>query len=192
MRDVENKGNSKTAFIVVPIVVALIGCVGVVASAIIDKLPVPTLSAPTSAPIYIVVTETSVIVPPTLTLASDTPVILPTSPIQPTIMVATSTPESLTCKNALRFVQSFHVGQTISGPATLHPFDGCNEMATQLGLTCVGYWGINISAGNSIVIPETVVLYSGNTLSPPVGTFSIYESDSQVEVTQNFWLANCK
>jgi hypothetical protein len=191
MREVENKNGTKIALIVVPIVVALIGCLGVIASSIIAKIPVSTLPAFTSTPIFIIVTETPNIIFPTLAL-TDTPMVLPTIQVQPTIIEATPTPAPLTCKNALRNLQSYASGQTITGPATLHPFDGCSEMASQLGLVCVGYWGINIRTGQSIAIPETVTLSSGKVLQPPVGTFSSYENDNQMENTQSFWLANCK
>lgn len=191
MREVENKNGTKIALIIVPIVVALIGCFGVIASTIITKIPVSSLSASTSTPIIIVVTETSAVSSPTLA-SPDTPTSLPTIQVQPTIIEMTPTPQPLTCKNALRNLQSYMSGQTITGPATLHPFDGCSEMANQLGLVCVGYWGINIITGQSIVIPESVTLYSGKILQPPVGTFSSYENESQMENTQFFWLANCK
>ena len=113
--------------------------------------------------------------------------------IQPTAFIfETPTSAPLTCKNALRNVQSYSPGQVITGTATLHPFEGCTEMASQLGFVCIGYWGINIKAGQSIVIPDSVTLVGGKVLSPPLGTFSTYENDGQMEGTQSFWLADCK
>ena len=106
--------------------------------------------------------------------------------------ISSTMPSQLTCKTALRNLQDYASGQTISGPATLHPFAGCTEMATQLELVCIGYWGINIKSGQSIVIPDSVTQFDGKVLKPPYGTFSSYENDSQLEHTQDFWLANCK
>lgn len=123
-----------------------------------------------------------------------------TPPNSPTEIPELSSPPSnsnqtqstLTCQNVLRDLQNFTPGQTILGPATLHPFNGCAEMASQLGLVCIGYWGINIKTGQSVVIPESVSLSNGDVLHPPSGTVSNYGDDAQMESAQAFWLSNCK
>lgn len=48
MSDVENKNSSKTALIIVPVIVALIGCFGLIASTAINKIQLPIV--PTSTP----------------------------------------------------------------------------------------------------------------------------------------------
>ena len=40
-------------------------------------------------------------------------------------------------------------GMNISGPATIHPFDGSAELAKAIGLDWAPRWGINIPNGNN-------------------------------------------
>lgn len=104
--------------------------------------------------------------------------------------VATPIQQTLNCQNVLKNVQSYLPGQNISGPSVLHPFEGCAELAIQLGLVCIGRWGINIESGQTITIPQNVTLTNGNTIAT-VGNFSTYENDLQIDEAQSFWLTNC-
>lgn len=109
---------------------------------------------------------------------------------QPATQNSIPTQETLTCQNVLKNAQIYSPGQMISGPAVLHPFEGCVEMANQLKVVCILRWGINIKAGQSLIIPQTTTLPGGKTIIP-AGYVSKYENDMQVETVQNFWLTTC-
>lgn len=80
-------------------------------------------------------------------------------------------------------------GITVTGPATIHPFEGTGEIAKAIGTDWVPRWGINIPEGTSVVIPDNVILLSGTTYVPD-GTLSFFSDDARVEAAQQCWLLN--
>jgi len=86
-------------------------------------------------------------------------------------------------------VQTLIPGMIISGPATIHPYDGSAELAQALGLIWVARWGINIPTGTTVQIPQSVTLLSGKQYIPQ-GYIDIYLDNARMEAAQQCWLIN--
>lgn len=86
-------------------------------------------------------------------------------------------------------VQTLTPGMTISGPATIHPYDGSAELAQVLGLIWTARWGINIPTGTTVQIPQSVTLLSGKQYTPQ-GYIDIYSDNARMEAAQQCWLIN--
>ncbi len=86
-------------------------------------------------------------------------------------------------------VQTLAPGMTISGPATIHPYDGSAELAQTLGLIWIARWGINIPTGTTVQIPQNVILLSGKQYVPQ-GYMDIYSDNARMEAAQQCWLIN--
>lgn len=86
-------------------------------------------------------------------------------------------------------VQTLKPGISISGPATVHPYDGSAELAQVLGLGWIANWGINVPSGTTIQIPQSVILLNGRQYTPD-GYIDVYLDDARMEAAQQCWLIN--
>jgi hypothetical protein len=178
------KTNSNPSAIVA-IAVAIIGCVGLMGAALIQVLPDLLKSDQTS------VTENPIIVPSnTLEIGV---AIVPTTTIASTIQSSHAvTPVGTNCPSPSSYaidVQSLKPGMSISGPATIHPYDGGAELARTLGLGWVSRWGVNVQSGITVQIPQTITSLSGNQYTPD-GYVDIYLDDARMDAAQQCWLLN--
>ena len=152
----------------------------------------------TPEPIYVTIkeppnTEDAGFSPNNPPIISSTPTIHPI--ILPTIQAPSSTQNPIVitaCPSPSSYAidaKTLKPGITVSGPATIHPFDGSAEIAKAINMDWVPRWGINIRQGTSITIPSTVILLSGTTYIPE-GSISIFSDNSRMEAAQRCWLLN--
>ncbi len=173
----EPESKSKVAIIVVPIVVALIACLSVIASAIIAKIPISTPS-----PIVIIITETPVSIftnpasTPNPTLAFVPPTALP-SPLPATAFVSSPTLAAVTCQSShLGAGKQFNV--TLQSNCYYHFNIACNGcVAGQENNYLVYYVGSAIQ----VTVPEGSVWQYGT--EPTAEQFSSDCSASSID----FW-----
>jgi len=102
------------------------------------------------------------------------------------------TPVVTNCPSPSSYAISTQVlkpGINVTGPATIHPFDGSAELAKAVGIDWVPRWGINIPSGVSVNIPQTVTLLNGVSYTPD-GTISVFSDESRMQAAQQCWLIN--
>ncbi len=171
----------------IAIIVAIIGCIGLVGAAIVGILPTLLGSANESnVPVTVVVTQI---------------VVVTQTPFQPSLTI---TPENVTqaplpnldtsCPPTMGYGYSlekgyFKPGMAIVGPASLHPFEGSYQLGKALGFEDTPRWGINIPGNKEVVIPNSIDIF-GKAYSPE-GFYETYASDDDVLKVQNRWLTYC-
>ena len=175
----------------VTVLVAVIGCLGLIGASFIQVLPnllkpsdATTISTPTissSVPELQPVTPTLTDFPKVVTQAPSSP-----SSGQSLVPVVTNCPSP---SSYAIDGKTLKPDMSISGPATIHPFDGSAELAKVVGLDWIPRWGINIPTGVTIQIPQTVTLLSGQLYAPD-GYVDIYTDDARMEAAQKCWLIN--
>jgi len=161
MPEAESKNNSKAATLVIPIVVALIVCLGTIVSAVIAKVPVPTLSIFTPTSILIIITET-----PSTSSANPASTNMPT----PTSFVTSTSVQTPTILHVEPTFTSA-LENTLTEEQYLCPFSTNNDQATLLNIVEVeSRAAVNkdFETLKLIYFPNATVTGNGKTWQDPI------------------------
>lgn len=87
--------------------------------------------------------------------------------------------------NAWSLAQSYNPGMSITGPASVHPFDGeeAEALAEFWELSYVEGWAIRIEPLRVVIVPDTVTVATGDAVEPR-GLVRYYSSGAALNIAE--------